>query len=85
MNCNYVIDLSGKTSATSYPVTTLSAPPAEGWTDEYKTTKLVLRRIEAGSFQMNGSYNVTISQPFYMGVFEVTQKQYELVTGSTPS
>jgi uncharacterized repeat protein (TIGR02543 family) len=81
----YVIDLSGGTSATNYPVTTLSAPPAEGWTDEYKTTKLVLRRIEAGSFQMGGSYNVTISQPFYMGVFEVTQKQYELVTGSTPS
>lgn len=34
---------------------------------------------------MNGSYNVTISQPFSMGVFEVTQKQYELVTGITPS
>ncbi len=81
----YVIDLSGGTSATSYPVTTLSAPPAEGWTDEYKTTKLVLRRIEAGSFLMNGTYDVTISQPFYMGVFEVTQKQYELVTGSNPS
>jgi formylglycine-generating enzyme required for sulfatase activity len=81
----YVIDLSGGTSATSYPVTTLSAPPAEGWTDEYKTTKLVLLRIEAGSFQMGGSYNVTISQPFYMGVFEITQKQYELVTGSNLS
>lgn len=80
-----VIDLSGGPSATSYPVTTLSAPPATGWTDEYKTTKLVLRRIEAGSFQMNGSYDVTISQPFYMGVFEVTQKQYALVTGSNPS
>ena len=80
-----VIDLSGGTSATSYPVTTLSTPPAGGWTDEYKTTKLVLRCIEAGSYTMKGSYDVTISQPFCMGVFEVTQKQYELVTGSNPS
>ena len=80
-----VIDLSGGTSATSYPVTTLMTPPAGGWSDEYKTTKLVLRRIEAGSFKMDGSYDVTISKPFYMGVFEVTQKQYQLVTGSNPS
>lgn len=81
----YVIDLSGGTSAASYPVTTLSAPPGGVWSDEYKTTKLVLRRIEAGSFRMNGSYDVTLTQPFYMGVFEVTQKQYELVTGNKPS
>lgn len=80
-----VIDLSGDTSATSYPVTALAAPPEGGWTDEYKTTKLVLCAIESGSYKMNGSYDVTISQPFYMGVFEVTQKQYQLVTGSNPA
>lgn len=80
-----VIDLSGGASATSYPVTTLTEPPVGGWTNEYKTTKLVLRVIEAGSFKMNGSYDVTISKPFYMGVFEVTQKQYQLVTGRNPS
>ena len=80
-----VIDLSGGTSATSYPVTALAAPPEGGWTDEYKTTKLVLRRIESGSYKMNGSYDITISNPFYMGVFEVTQKQYQLVMGSNPS
>ena len=80
-----VIDLSGGTTATNYPVTTLAAPPEGGWSDEYKTTKLVLRVIESGSFKMNGSYDITISKPFYMGVFEVTQKQYQLVTGNNPS
>ena len=84
-NLYYVIDLSGGTSASSYPVTTLATPPGGVWSDEYKTTKLVLRRIEAGAFKMNGSYDVTISHPFYIGVFEVTQKQYELVTGNNPS
>ena len=28
---------------------------------------------------------VTLTKPFYIGVFETTQKQYELVTGKTPS
>ena len=30
-------------------------------------------------------HKVTLTKPFYAGVFEVTQKQYELVTGSNPS
>ena len=84
-NLYYVIDLSGGPDAVNYPVTTLSAMPTGGWTDEYKTTKLVLRRIEPGTFLMCGSVSTTISQPFYIGVFEVTQKQYELVMGSKPS
>ena len=80
-----VIDLSAGANATTYPVSYLSDVPAGGWTDEYKTTKLVLRLIEPGSFKMCGEYDVTITKPYYIGVFEVTQKQYELVTGSNPS
>ena len=81
-----VIDLSGGRGADRYPVTTLSAVPNGGvWPDEYKTTKLVLRRIDEGTFSMGGSTSVTITQPFYIGVFEVTQKQYELVMESNPS
>ena len=80
-----VIDLSGGANASSYPVSYLTDIPSGGWTDEYKTTKLVLRRIEPGTFMMGDSYQVTLTKPFYCGVFEVTQKQYELVTGSKPS
>lgn len=78
-----VIDLSGGVEATSYPVTTFSDLPVGGWADEYKTTKLVLRRIEAGTFKMGtDGVSTTISKPFYLGVFEVTQKQYQLVMGT---
>ncbi len=77
-----VIDLSGGSDASSYPVEYLSEIPSGGWTDEHKTTKLVLRLVEPGSFQMGGSYQVTITKPYYIGVFEVTQKQYELVAGT---
>lgn len=30
-------------------------------------------------------HKVTITKPFYIGVFEITQKQYELITGENPS
>ena len=93
-----VIDLSGGPYAETYPVSYLWSIQWDdwmnGWTDKYKTTKLVLRYIPAGTFIMGGgssteSRRVTLTKPFYMGVFEVTQKQWELVMrtwpGSSPS
>ena len=78
----YVIDLSAGPMAERYSVTTLSEEPASGWTEEYKTTKLVLRRIEAGADPL-GRY--TLTKPFYIGIFELTQRQWELVMGKNPS
>lgn len=46
-----VIGLSAGADATSYPVSYLDAVPEGGWTDEYKTTKIVLRRIKRGFFR----------------------------------
>jgi formylglycine-generating enzyme required for sulfatase activity len=92
-----VVDLSDGTNATSYPVTYLNAVPEGGWTDEYKTTMLVMRRIPAGTYTMGSPTNelgrgtnetqhaVTLTKDFYIGVFEVTQRQWELVMGNRPS
>ena len=81
-----VIDLSAGASASSYPVYYLVEPPSGGFNvDEYKTTKLVLRRIEPGTFRMCGQYQTTLTKPHFIGVFEMTQKQYSLVMGSNPS
>ncbi len=50
--------------------------------------------IPAGTFQMgsndgrrdeNPVHSVTISQPFYMGKYEVTQKEWKAVMGTNPS
>ena len=85
-----VIDLSGGANATNYPVAYLATEPSEGFNvDAYKTTKLVLRRLAAGSFimgdnQADETHRVTLTKPFYMGLFEVTQKQWSLVMGSNP-
>ncbi len=93
-----VIDLSGGPSASSYPVSYLSEVPAGGWTDEYKTTKLVMRRIPAGTFTMGSpsgepgridaretQRQVTLTKDYYIGVFQVTQRQWERVMGGWPS
>ena len=92
-----VVDLSGDSSAESYPVTYFFAEatePSEAFnTNEYKTAKLVLKRVDAGSFIMGddqttpvaADHKVTLTKPFYMGLFEVTQKQWELVMGENPS
>lgn len=80
-----VIDVSGGTSAANYPVTYLDSMPIRGWGDEYRTTKILLRRIEPGEVRLGDTKPVTLTKPFYMGVFEVTQKQYSLVTGDNPS
>ena len=79
-----VIDISAGENAASYPVFYLDSAPTAGWSDEFKTTKIVLRRIEAGTFDMSGR-TTTLTKPYYMGVFPVTQKQYQLVTGGDPS
>lgn len=85
-----VIDLAGDSSDTRFPVTYMNAIPGGDWSDEYKTTKLVLKRVSAGTFimgedQTDESHRVTLTKSFYMGVFEVTQKQWELVMGGKPS
>ena len=36
-------------------VSYIDAEPSGGWSDVYKTTKLVLRRIEAGTFIMGNA------------------------------
>ncbi len=92
-----VVDLSGGPEAKEYPVSSLADVPKDGWTDEYKTDKLVLRRIEPGTFDMGSPENelgreekekmhkVTLTKAFYIGVFEMTQKQWERVMGDWPS
>lgn len=85
----YVIDLSGGPNATRWPVSCLASVPKGGWTDEYKTTKLVLRRIEKGSISginsgiHGAASSITIDKPYYIGVFEVTSAQYALMKGGS--
>lgn len=92
-----VIDLSPGSTAENYPVTYLNSIPVGGWADDYKTTKLVLRKIARGGFTMGSPLNelgrqttepqheVTLTEDYYIGIFEVTQRQWELVMGNKPS
>ena len=81
-----------------WSVSDLESAPTDLLTnDAWRTTKIVLRRIPAGTFKMGsppkeagrGSdeahHSVTLTKPFYIGVFPVTQKQWSQVMGSDPS
>ena len=90
-----IVDLSDGT------VLEVATPPSDLLTNEvYKTTKMVLKRIPAGTFTMGSpesqlgrehykiqeaQHQVTLSKNFYMAIFECTQKQYEKVMGLNPS
>jgi formylglycine-generating enzyme required for sulfatase activity len=87
------------TAPASRPSSQPSSQPAKELTLDLgnkATLKLVL--IPAGKFTMGSPHGeegrskeegpqreVTITQPFYMGVYEVTQEQYEAVLGQNPS
>jgi len=53
----------------------------------YASDKLVLRRIPAGSFTMGGQgyteYAMTLTKDMFVGVFQVTQKQWNHVMNTT--
>ena len=94
---NYlIIDLSGGSISVEYSVRTTSEEP--DWRNTVcRTTEMWLRRIPAGTFMMGSPSNelgrcnnetqhfVTLTQDFFIGVFPVTQLQWKLVMGSTPS
>lgn len=92
------VDMGGGQGAKSWPVETVEPPPdGEPWSEEFKTVRLLLRRIGAGSFAMGspagelGRYRdetlhpVTITCPYFIGVFPVTQRQWELAMGRRTS
>ena len=91
-----VVDLSGGPDAESYPVRHSATGPDLA-DDSCRTSNMWFRLVPPGTFTMGspstelgrGSnenlHEVTVSKPFYLAIFECTQKQWELVMGSTPS
>ena len=89
-NTYLVVDISGGSSATSYPYRYTSEAP-DTTSDTCRTTELWLRKIPAGTFTMGAgskggtTVSMTLTQDFYIGVFECTQAQYQNIMGSNPS
>ena len=91
-----VIDLSGGSSSDAYPVRYTNQGPDVS-SDACRTDELWLRRITKGTFSMGSpsgevgrqpaedQHSVTLTKGFFIGVFEVTQKQWYNVMGTKPS
>ncbi|MCX7005337.1 MAG: SUMF1/EgtB/PvdO family nonheme iron enzyme [bacterium] len=89
-----VIDISKGPTASIYPVSVFTGSQPVG--DDYKTSKILLRKIPAGSFVMGSppsegghsdetQHSVALTNDFYIGIYEITQGQYSNVMGSNPS
>lgn len=94
-----VIDLSAGSEAASFPHRYTTVGP-DLTSDVCRTSELWLRRIPAETFTMGSgegyihpsndssfypAHQVKISNPYYIGIFELTQKQYFLMEGTWPS
>ena len=91
-----VIDLSGGADAERYPFHWTDDEPDLS-AGVCRTSELWLRRIPAGTFAMGSPedefghrddevlHHVTLSRDYFMGIFPVTQRQWELVMGNNPS
>jgi formylglycine-generating enzyme required for sulfatase activity len=94
------IDLSGGMSTSRYPIAyykTLADVPGGVQSEVYKTSQLLLRYIAPGHFlfgcpqdqlgadELQPVQEMVISNGFFIGVFEVTQKQWNLIMGNNPS
>ncbi len=89
-----VVDVSLGPTSDYYPFQFFEEEPIDLLTNNvYKTSKIILRHIPSGVFAMGSPsfelghesdetiHTVTLTTDFYIGVFEVTQKQWELVVG----
>ena len=88
-----VVDLSEGPTATRFPVTYTTQEPDP--INDYTciSNKLWLKRVNEGTFMMGSpsseigrlsnesQHQVTLTKPFFAGVFPVTAAQYALVTG----
>ncbi len=65
--------------------TTNDLPEGVG-SDLYRTSKLLLRRIPAANqvFSCLGKYPMSLSEDFWIGVFETTQEQYRRILSAEP-
>lgn len=91
------IDISSGPSARKYPVERFDSEPVGGWPIEYKTTKILLKRVRACVFDMgyspsgrvlddemfrgNAEHEVKLLKDYYIGVFPITCRQWQLVMG----
>ena len=80
-------------SPTTPSESSLAAPASPDGTVLTNSVGMDLKLIPAGTFTMGDNsfakpapaHQVTLTKDFYIGVYEVTQQQYEQIVGSNPS
>lgn len=81
-----VVDVSNGPTAPFYNLRYSSEPPDLN-DDTCRTDEIWLRLVLPGTFMMGADQKlqVTLTKPYYMAIFEITQKQWENVMGTNPA
>ena len=89
------LDTTTPLSPVSYYVSTNALPDGGLANDVYRTSRIVMRRIHAagvrwlmgndasGAAANETPHYVTLSDDYYIGIYEVTQEQYRRMTGAS--
>ena len=85
-----------KAARVSYSDSVIDTTSCGQWDEVYRTEKIVLRRCLPGTFVMGSDaseydhdatsekrYNVKLTKPYYLGVYELTQRQAEIICTPT--
>jgi formylglycine-generating enzyme required for sulfatase activity/regulator of replication initiation timing len=59
-----------------------SEPPTRHRVESVNNMEMI--RVEPGSYKYHNKNDVTITKPFYLGKFEVTQSEWKKINGSIP-
>ena len=86
--CLVVVSMCGCDRSQPTPHVATNNPTAVELPESGNSIGMEIKLIPAGTFIMGAgddAHEVTLTQPFKMGVHEVTQAQYEQVMGVNPS
>ncbi len=95
-NAEYII-VNLKENNSKYPVEYYTSTPGISNNKDFKKTKIVLKRVKAGSFLMGSpdseigrdndenQRETIITKDYFIGIYHITQNQWEAVMGFNPS
>ncbi|MFV1994045.1 MAG: formylglycine-generating enzyme family protein [Verrucomicrobiales bacterium] len=82
-----IVDIGSDPQKASFPVTFSEKLPTDFGSAVYRAGKIVFKWMEPGTFRMGQArlaapiHPVTLTKGFYIGLFELTQNQWEQVMG----
>ena len=77
--------VSAKVKPAAKPAHPIESSALVSHSDVTNSLGMKFRLIRQGTFMMGSQYHVTLTKPYHIGIYAVTQSEYQRVMGSNPS